>query len=325
MIGVHIDFLTYLADPITQEPLRLERAEMDGDFIQSGILRSSQEAYPIVGGVPRFAGYRSETYAESFGYQWRKWPRVQFESENVRRPMQGHTLGMWERITGIRSGIAQQVVLDIGCGSGRFIEIARRKGARVIGIDYSRAVDAAARNFAGDPGVCICQADAFHLPLKPASVDGAFSIGVLHHTPDPSKGVQEAHRILRPKGWLAVAVYGKGGYYDFPPVQAWRGLFRLLWPVFGPYPPLMYSYLTVYGLRPLAFVPLLGKAIRVLLPFVKLPDIRWSLLDTFDSVTPSNQSAHFSYEVFQWFRETGFVQIEPSDWGFTSYHGNKAE
>ncbi len=320
---MHIEFLTYLADPITREPLCLERAEMDGDFVQGGVLKSSRGEYPIIRGVPRFAGYESESYAASFGYQWRRWPRVQFESQNAGRPMQGHTRTMWERITGIASDIPQQVVLDIGCGPGRFIEIARKKGARVIGIDYSRAVEAAAENFAGDPGVCICQADAFHLPIRHDAVDGAFSIGVLHHTPEPFRGIQEAHRVIKPGGWMAVSVYGKGGYYDFPPVQMWRRLFHFLWPWLRHYPPLLYSYITVYGLRPVAFIPVLGKAIRLFLPFVKLPDIRWSLLDTFDSVTPSNQSAHYSYEVFQWFKKSGFFNVEPSDWGFTSYRGNK--
>jgi SAM-dependent methyltransferase len=321
--AVHRQFLEYLVDPLSQEPLRLENAETNGDLIEGGLLRSADREYPIVRGVPRFAGYASDHYAVSFGYQWKRWPRVQFESENAGRPMQGHTLRMWERITGISSDISQQVVLDIGCGPGRFIEVARRKGARVIGVDYSQAVEAAAENFAGDPDVCICQADALRLPIRQGSVDGAFSIGVLHHTPDPFRGVQAAYRAIRPGGWFAVSVYGKGGYYDFPTVQMWRRLFHFLWPLFGHYPPLLYSYITVYGLRPVAFIPLLGKAIRLFLPFVKLPDIRWSLLDTFDSVTPSYQSGHESHEVFQWLKRSGFVEVEPSDWGSTVFRGRK--
>lgn len=46
-------------------------------------------------------------------------------------------------------------------------------------------------------------------------------------------------------------------------------------------------------------------------------------LDTFDSITPGFQSAHESYEVFQWFKKAGLIEIEPSNWGFTSYHGLK--
>ena len=157
------------------------------------------------------------SYSHSFGYQWHRWPKVQFESENVGKPMEGHTRQMWERITGISpSGVdlTGSVVLDMGCGPGRFIDVARSKGARVIGIDYSSAADVAAANFAHDPDVCICQADALRLPLRPNSVDGAFSIGVLHHTPDPKLGVAQAFHTLRPGGWFAVVVYGRGGYYD---------------------------------------------------------------------------------------------------------------
>jgi hypothetical protein len=116
-------------------------------------------------------------------------------------------------------------------------------------------------------------------------------------------------------------VYGKGGYYDFPTVRLWRGLFNRLWPWFGHYPPLAYSYLTAYGLRPLASVPVVGKAVRGLVPFVPLPDVRWSLLDTFDSVTPSFQSAHTADEVDAWMRRCGLEQIEQSSWGSTAFHG----
>ena len=318
---MHTKFLDYLVDPLTNELLQLENAKGDGEIVESGLLKSTTHEYPIVRGIPRFVAYKSVNYAESFSYQWRKWPKVQFESANVGRPMEGHTRTMWERITGIQSDLTQQLVLDVGCGPGRFIEVARQKGARVIGIDYGQSVEVAAEIFSNDPDVCICQADALQLPVKKDAVDGAFSIGVLHHTPSPFQGIQEASRVIKPGGWLAVSVYGKGSYYDFPTVQMWRSLFKALWPVLRHYPPLLYSYATVYGLRPVAFIPILGRAVRLFLPFVKLPDIRWSLLDTFDSVTPSYQSAHEPYEVFEWFRKSGLVHIEQTDWSFTSYRG----
>lgn len=320
---MHRRFLPYLIDPLTHEPLCLENADMHGDFIESGELRSNTHSYPIVRGVPRFAGYREDHYAISFGYQWNRWSHIQFESENTGGPMQGYTRRMWERITGRDGMMSDQLLLDVGCGPGRFIDVARSKGAAVIGVDYSQAVEAAADNFRGDPDVCICQADALRLPIRTASVDGAFSIGVLHHTPSPAGGVQEIVRTVKAGGWAAVSVYAKGGYYDFPTVRLWRRVFRSLWPLFRHYPPLVYSYATAYGLRPLASVPLLGKAVRGVLPFVPLADIRWSVLDTFDSVTPSYQSAHTSDEVRQWFERCGLGDIEAANWGPTAYRGVK--
>jgi SAM-dependent methyltransferase len=241
--------------------------------------------------------------------------------------MEGHTLGMWERIVGFQErclDLAGKTVVDIGCGPGRFIDVARSKGATVIGIDYSGAVEVARDNFSHDPNVCICQGDALRLPLRSGSLDGAFSIGVLHHTPEPEKGVKDAFRILNAGGWFGLSVYGRGGYYDFPSLQVWRKLFNVLWPLFKHYPPLAYTYVTNYALRPIAVaVPFVGKAIRVFFPFVKLPDRQWSILDTFDSITPCYQSAHESYEVFSWLKKAGFQQIEPSNWGFSAFAGLK--
>jgi SAM-dependent methyltransferase len=170
----------------------------------------------------------------------------------------------------------------------------------------------------------VIQGDALNLPVKTGSVDSAFSIGVLHHTPAPENGVREACRALKPGGWFACAVYGKDGYYDLPQVRLWRGIFRKLEPIAGRYPPLAYSLMCAYGLRPIGrVIPMLGKMMRLGVPFVNLPDRRWSLLDTFDSVTPTYQSAHTSREVYLWFKSAGLAEIEPSDWSFTAYRGRK--
>lgn len=323
---MHRDFLQYLVDPETHESLSLQIDEASGDVIETGFLISSKNRYPIRRGVPRFVD--ASGYTASFDYQWQRWARLQFESENIGKPMEGHTRSMWDRIVGFSERgleLAGNTVLDIGCGSGRFIEIARSKGARVIGIDYSLASDVAASNFRHDPeNVCIVQADALKIPIGCGVMDGSYSIGVLHHTPSPVVGVKEAFRCLRSGGWFAISVYGKGGYYDFPPVQVWRRVFNRLQPWFGLYPPLVYTYVVVNLLRPLARrVPLLGKAVRLLFPFANLPDKNWSLLDTFDSLTPTYQSAHTSYEVFSWLKATGFREIWPSNWGFTAYSAMK--
>ena len=323
---MHVSFVEYFVDPKTKEPLVLEATESKGDFVESGFLKSSTNKYPIVRGIPRFVDYESQNYSKSFGYQWHRWPRVQFEAENVGKPMAGYTRKMWERITGITGDLTGKTIVDIGCGPGRFSDVARSKGAKVIGIDFSSAVEMAAKNLKDDPNVCICQADALNLPIKPGSIDGAFTIGVLHHTPNPKEGVNQAFHVLKDPGWFSICVYSKGGYYDFPTVQLWRKLFNVLWKLFGHIPALIYTYCIVYLFWPIARVfPILDKPIRALFPFCNLPDINWSILDTFDSVTPTYQSAHESFEVFSWLKSTGFSQIEPTDWGFTSFRGTKGK
>lgn len=322
-------FIKYLIDPKTGERLRLLSDESKNTEITSGYLVSKSNRYPIVGGIPRFAGYKEgSNYAENFGFQWNRWSQIQFDSKNKDKPMEGHTQKMWEQIVNSNNKrIKDKLLIDFGCGPGRFIEIARKKGARVIGIDLSDAVEAAHDNFKNDHGVLIVQGDILNPPFKEKIADGAFSIGVLHHLPDPHLGFNKIVDVVRGSGWLAVSVYGQHGYYTSPIVNLYRRIFKNLWPVFGPYPPLIYSYVTVYIFRTLARIPF-GKyfvyLLKTIFPFIDLPDRNWSVLDTFDSITPSNQFGYSTFEIFDWFKETRkFKTIEPSNWGGTSIWGIK--
>jgi SAM-dependent methyltransferase len=319
---MHRDFAQYFADPVTKEPLQLTITRERHGRVIEGAFVSSLARYPIVNGIPRFVDPQATQYASSFGYQWTRWPRLQFESENAGKVMEGYTRRMWESITGMTGPAANdQVVLDIGCGPGRFVDVARAKGARVIGIDYSGAVEPAARSFAHDPGVCICQGDALHLPIRSASMDGIFTIGALHHTPDPACGVREAAAALAPGGWFAISVYSAGGFYDARMVQAWRRLFVRLWPYAGHVPPLVYAHLVVRAARALRYLPPTDRLLNTVCPSKHLPDIDWSVLDTFDSITPSHQSAHTCHEVFTWLKGAGLHDIEPTTWAPTSFRG----
>src|SRR5256885_3178199 len=95
---MHTQFATLFADPHTGEQLKLAAAECRGDDVLSGVLASSTAQYPIVRGIPRFVPFETDNYSRSFGYQWNRWPRLQFDSENFGRPMQGHTGRMFQRI-----------------------------------------------------------------------------------------------------------------------------------------------------------------------------------------------------------------------------------
>ncbi len=311
-------FLKYLVDPKTGEDLTWE-----GDY-----LVSPSNKYPVVRGIPRFAGYKDDAnYTKSFGYQWNKWSKIQFDSMNIGKKMEGYTLMMWDRITHVLDkDLHNKVIVDVGCGSGRYIETIRDKNGIAIGLDLSDAVEAASEIFAKDPNVLICQADVLQSPIRPDSVDGVFSVGVLHHTANPKNGFSEMVKILKPGGWIALSVYGLGGYYDNFFVNVWRKIFKFIWPVFGHFPPLIYSYVVVYLSKLILKIPVIRTLARPFMsffPFMNIKDIDWSVLNTFDSVTPSNQSGHTMYEAFHWFKNEGLKDIEPSNWWGTSLHAKK--
>jgi ubiquinone/menaquinone biosynthesis C-methylase UbiE/uncharacterized protein YbaR (Trm112 family) len=310
------EYLKIFRCPFSKEKLNLEITELQKDIVISGKLFSSKFSYPITNGIPRFVN--NEGYSSNFGWQWNKWAKVQFEDENIGKPMEGHTSSMFKKITELSySKLKNKVICDIGCGPGRFVDIAQKLSCElVVAVDYSSAIDVSKKNFAlNDKNILFVQADALNLPFKNNVFDYAYSIGVLHHTPNPAKGVNEAKRILKKNGEFALSVYRKGGYYDLPTVQALRKTFNFLWPIFGPYAPYLYSQ--IFG-RLNHYINKLSKKLgllfRVIFAAVPLRDVKWSILDTFDSITPSYQSSHRLYEVAQWFKKARFREIRIAAW-----------
>src|SRR5205085_8503168 len=116
-----------------------------------------------------------------------------------------------------------------------------------------------------------------------------FSIGVLHHTPDPDRGVAALARTVKPGGWVAACVYPQGGFYDYPSVRRFRKLHHALAGRFEYLPALVYSYLAAYVLAPV-FRALKGWGPRRLIEHIErhwlvalwLKDPQWRVLDTFD-------------------------------------------
>ena len=96
-------------------------------------------------------------------------------------------------------------VADLGCGTGNAAEHLAPCVARVIAVDSSPVMLAAARQrLAGTPNVEFLQSDLVALTLPDASVDAALLALVLHHLTDPAAALREARRILRPGGVILV-------------------------------------------------------------------------------------------------------------------------
>jgi SAM-dependent methyltransferase len=96
------------------------------------------------------------------------------------------------------------LLLDVACGSGLAIELARLRGASCAGIDASPRLVAVARD--RNPECDIRVGDMHALPWDPGSFDVVTSFrGIWGTTPD---AVAEIHRVLRPGGRAGITVWG---------------------------------------------------------------------------------------------------------------------
>jgi SAM-dependent methyltransferase len=264
-----------------------------------------ERSFPFVKGVFRFV--ESEKYAGSFGFQWHQYTHTQLDTAN------NHDSELaFQRRTGFSpEELRGKLVLDVGCGMGRFAEVASRWGARVVGVDLSVASEVAARNLADRPQVNIFQADVFSLPFAPESFDYIYSIGVLHHTTSCEKAFKSLVPLLKPGGRISIWLYsGYNKWYRFS--DLYRKVTphfpnRLLHALCQVAVPLYYIHL---GLRR---VPLVGRymsgVLNYFLPVSLLPDRHARVLDTFDWYSPQYQSKHTYEEVFRWFESCGLGDL----------------
>jgi len=108
--------------------------------------------------------------------------------------------------------LAGQRVLDIGSGTGRIVSMLLAAGAaHVTAVEPSPAFDVLRENLqAQAERVTLLRLPGHAVPAE-LGVDYAFSIGVLHHIPDPGPVVSAAYRALRPGGKMGIWLYGREG------------------------------------------------------------------------------------------------------------------
>ena len=138
---------------------------------------------------------------DSFSFQWNAFSLMQKEFRK----------NFLNYIKPIKSGFFKgKLVLDAGCGFGRHTYYSAEFGAETVGLDLSEAVKAAYDNTREFPHAHIVQGDLYNLPFRKA-FDFIFSIGVIHHLPDPEGAFQYLVSQLKKGSSIFIWVYGREG------------------------------------------------------------------------------------------------------------------
>jgi SAM-dependent methyltransferase len=133
---------------------------------------------------------------ERFGYQWMNFYDVFPEFE-------AHFRRLVYPLTS--TDFAGKLLLDAGCGYGRYALCAAKYGARVVGMDFSEAISSAKR-VTQATSIRLVRGDICNPPFKP-TFDMAMSIGVLHHLPDPFRGFEKIAALVKPEGMVVLWLY----------------------------------------------------------------------------------------------------------------------
>lgn len=123
---------------------------------------------------------------------------------SIYRP--GPPLSFYQRLMALGVGLPQQIILDLGTGTGVLAREFARRGAIATGIDISEEQILAARRLAADEklDVSFIVGSVEQLPFR----DAAFDIATANQSWlyfDKSKIIRELRRVLKPNGWLVTS------------------------------------------------------------------------------------------------------------------------
>ena len=336
---MHASLTSLLACPSCRKELALRATSASEDSIHEGSLRclGCGLEYPIRGGIPRFV--TDSAYARSFSFQWRQWRRTQFDTASRTASLRTFTASTGRSPSDFKSMTA----LEAGCGSGRYMDLLARAGARIIGIDLSRAIEVAQENLGHLPNCHFVQGDLMHPPFRTGAFDFVYSIGVLHHTPSTRESFRGLVPLLKPGAEIAIWVYALRRLSDtferFPDrvneilsidsnftipksreaaVRRFAGTIDWLMEASNRLQRAVTTRLPtrwLYGLCHAA-VPLyylyrlkIFYPLRLITKVAMNPDPEWRVLDTFDWYSPRYQWKHTFGEVEGWFRGAGLTDI----------------
>ncbi|MDQ3964086.1 MAG: class I SAM-dependent methyltransferase [Actinomycetota bacterium] len=173
--------------------------------IEENVVRcSAQHEFSTDAGVINFliepADSDLKKTFESFGYEWTTFPRIQPEDEVF-----------WQsyfRDVPLDE-LQNAVALDAGCGKGRFTRFTASHVREIVAFDPSDAILSAVSNLSDVTNATFIRGDLLNPPFGPASFGFISCLGVLHHLPDPQRGLTSLVELLQPGGSMLLYVYSR--------------------------------------------------------------------------------------------------------------------
>ena len=149
----------------------------------------------------------------NFGHEWEHYASLGWTSSTGEDASDLQESMMWfkDKLLLDSSDIAGKLLLDAGCGNGRFSYAAFELGANVVSMDLTRAADVAQNNIFQTKNIPqVVQGDILHLPFKTGVFDIIFTLGVIQHTGKALQAVRTLADALKKEGLLSVRTYRRG-------------------------------------------------------------------------------------------------------------------
>jgi SAM-dependent methyltransferase len=153
---------------------------------------------------------------QSFGDEWSKFDQSSLSNEEARKIFDRYfAIFPWDKLPPHPEGF------DMGCGTGRWANIAASKVCKLHCVDPSEAIEVAERSLHAHKNIVFHKGSVESSGLLPCSQDFGYSLGVLHHVPDVASAMRSCVALLKSGAPFLVYIY-----YSFDNRPTW---FRVMW------------------------------------------------------------------------------------------------
>jgi len=170
--------------------------------------------------IPRFV-YQKDNYAETFGWQWKKWRDAQSESRGSSVKQKDLIMS---RTHFSEYPIENRTILECGMGGGDDTEVLLTLPfSEIHSFDLSTSVERAKESLK-DSRLVISQSSIYEIPYPDNAFDFVFCHRVIMHTPDPERALRCMCKKTKPDGILFIHSYKKSPER----MKEWRYKYRFI-------------------------------------------------------------------------------------------------